>query len=92
MVASSVIGILAQRLVRLVCPACTQDRPPAPATLERLHGAVRLPDGARWMAGAGCDECGQTGYRGRLAVHELLLVTDEIRDLISRRAADHQVR
>src|SRR5438477_9420588 len=61
MVASSVIGIMAQRLVRLVCPACTQDRPPAPATLERLRASVTLPEGARWTAGAGCDECSQTG-------------------------------
>src|SRR5437867_3590111 len=92
MVASSVIGILAQRLVRRVCASCGQERPPAPHTLERFEGSVRLPGNATWKAGAGCAECGQSGYRGRLAVHELLLVTDEIRELISRRAADHQVR
>ncbi len=92
MVASSVIGILAQRLLRRVCPACVSDRAPAPAVLERFGGAGRLPAEARWRVGAGCEECGQSGYKGRLAIHELLLVGDESRDLISRRAADHQVR
>src|SRR5207247_672068 len=92
MVASSVIGILAQRLLRRVCAACGKDRAPAPATLERFSGAAQLPADARWKAGTGCEECGQSGYKGRLAVHELLVVTDETRELIARRAADHQVR
>jgi len=92
MAASSLIGILAQRLLRRVCAACGKERAPATGTLERFGGAERLPPDARWMYGTGCEECGQSGHKGRLAVHELLLVTDEIRDLISRRAAEHQVR
>ena len=92
MVASSVIGIMAQRLLRRVCAACGKERDAAALPLERFGGAAQLPADARWMSGTGCEECGQSGYKGRLAVHELLMVTDEIRDLISRRAAEHQVR
>jgi type IV pilus assembly protein PilB len=92
MVASSVIGILAQRLVRCVCAACATDRVPDPAVLERFRAGGSPPAQASWGAGAGCEECGQSGYKGRLAIHELLLVTDEIRELISRRAPEHQVR
>ena len=92
MVTSSVVGILAQRLVRKVCPGCATRREPAAATLEAFAGLMRLPDEARWTTGTGCQECGQSGYRGRLAIHELLSMSDAVRDLISRRAADHLVR
>jgi len=92
MVASSVVGILAQRLMRRVCAACGKERAPASPTLERFGGAAQPPADARWMSGTGCEGCGQSGYKGRIAIHELLVVTDEIRDLISRRAAEHQVR
>src|SRR5712692_8342469 len=51
LIASAVIGILAQRLLRRVCAACGKDRAPAPGTLERFGGAARLPADARWMAG-----------------------------------------
>ena len=92
LVASSVIGILAQRLVRRLCPNCAVDRAPSAELIEKVGGAARLPENARWMAGRGCDECHRLGYRGRIAIHELLVVTDEVREQISRRAADHQIR
>lgn len=92
MVASSVCGILAQRLTRRVCKACARETTPAAETLEKIGRATTLPATARWMAGAGCDECGQSGHRGRVAIHELLVITDELRDLISRRAPEHQLR
>ncbi|TAL08525.1 MAG: response regulator [Nitrospirae bacterium] len=91
-VASSVIGILAQRLLRRVCPACAVEREPSPEVVEKAGGRGRLPGDARWKAGAGCDACQQSGYKGRLAIHELLEVTEEIRSLIARRAPDHEVR
>ena len=91
-VASSVIGILSQRLVRQVCPACAVEREPPPETVEKAGGRGRLPVGAHWKAGAGCEACQQTGYKGRLAIHELLHVTEPIRELISGRVADHVIR
>ncbi len=92
MVASSIAGILAQRLVRKICSACAIDRPPAAETLERLGGPERLPGGGAWKAGQGCDECSQSGYRGRVAIHELLMVTDEVREQIANRASDQKIR
>jgi type IV pilus assembly protein PilB len=91
-VASSVIGILAQRLLRRVCPACAVEREPSQEAVEKAGGRGRLPAGARWKAGAGCAACQQTGYKGRVAIHELLEVTEEIRDLIARRSPDHAIR
>jgi type IV pilus assembly protein PilB len=92
LIASSVVGILAQRLVRRVCGSCSADATPADDVVQRIGGASRLPDGGRWRAGQGCDTCGHTGYKGRLAIHELLVVNDEVRGLISSRAPDHAIR
>ncbi|HKQ62833.1 MAG TPA: ATPase, T2SS/T4P/T4SS family [Candidatus Polarisedimenticolaceae bacterium] len=91
LVASSIIGILAQRLVRRPCAACSTERAPAPGTLERL-GAYACPPDGRWIAGSGCEKCHQSGYLGRLAIHELLVISDELRELISARAPEHQLR
>ncbi len=92
LIASSIVGVLAQRLVRRPCTACTEPAAPAPEDVERVGGTTRLPAGAEWKAGAGCKECGSSGYRGRLAVHELMYVTDELRELILRRASEDELR
>ena len=92
LIASSVIGILAQRLVRRPCPACVEEQPPTEEVIEKIGGAARLPPDGKWAAGRGCGECGLTGGRGRLAIHELLVVNDEVRELISRRASEHAIR
>jgi type IV pilus assembly protein PilB len=92
LIASSIVGVLAQRLVRRPCAACTRPAAPAPEDVERVGGTTRLPAGAEWKAGAGCKECGSSGYRGRLAVHELMYVTDELRELVLRRASEDELR
>jgi type IV pilus assembly protein PilB len=91
-VGASVIGILAQRLVRRVCPACAVEREPSPEVVKKAGGRDRLPAGAQWKAGAGCEACQQSGYKGRVAIHELLEVTEPIRGLISGRSPDHVIR
>ena len=92
LVASSLIGIVAQRLVRRPCPACAVEQAPRADVLARLGGASKLPADARWLAPRGCDECGQVGFKGRLALHEILEVTDDVRELISNRAPDFEIR
>ena len=92
LISSAVIGILAQRLVRKTCPSCAISQPPSAELIEKVGGSNQLPADGHWVMGRGCKECGDTGYRGRLAIHELLVVTDEVRDLISRRAQDHEIR
>ena len=91
LVASSLLGVVAQRLVRRVCPACATPKPPADDVVERI-GKSRLPTEAKWMAGKGCDECGGSGSKGRLAIHEVLSINDEVRELISSRASDLAIR
>ncbi len=92
LIASAVIGILAQRLVRSPCPSCSVSQPPSADTIEKAGGASRLPANAKWIAGRGCEECRQSGSKGRIAIHELLVVNDEVRELISRRASEHAIR
>jgi type IV pilus assembly protein PilB len=92
LIASAVIGILAQRLVRSPCPSCSVSQPPSADAIEKAGGASRLPANANWMAGRGCEECRQSGTKGRIAIHELLVVNDEVRELISRRASEHAIR
>jgi CheY-like chemotaxis protein len=92
LISSAVIGILAQRRVRKTCPFCAISQSPSADLIEKVGGGNQLPADGHWVMGRGCKECGETGYRGRLAIHELLVVTDEVRDLISRRAQDHEIR
>jgi type II secretory ATPase GspE/PulE/Tfp pilus assembly ATPase PilB-like protein/ActR/RegA family two-component response regulator len=92
LVASSILGIVAQRLVRRPCPSCAVPEPPSADAIEKAGGASRLPADGRWVVGKGCQTCGQTGIKGRIAIHEVLEVNDEIRDLISNRASEQAIR
>ena len=87
LLASSLKGVLAQRLVRRVCPACAVPAKLSPAYLERLvqlagasGGQGGSSRGPAVMAAAGCKACRQTGYSGRTTVYELLQVTNRVRD------------
>jgi type IV pilus assembly protein PilB len=90
MVAASLIGILAQRLVRKPCAECVLERPPSSELLDKFREV--LPKDLAWKAGQGCPSCGQSGYRGRTAIHELMVVNDELRDRMTHGAAEHDVR
>jgi general secretion pathway protein E len=90
LIASAVIGIMAQRLVRRVCPDCAVPAPPDPALLLSLGADPAATGGYR--AGAGCDACNRTGFRGRIGIFELLPITDEIRGLVLSRASAGPIR
>ena len=92
LISSAIIGILAQRLVRKPCPRCSEPRQPSADAIEKAGGASRLPDDAIWVAGRGCEECNHSGAKGRMAIHELLVVNEEVRELITRRASEHAIR
>lgn len=92
LVASSLVGVLAQRLVRRPCAGCVAPHRPADDTVEKLRSRVTLPNDGQWVTGTGCEACGHSGFKGRLAVHELLQVNDEIRDLMTSGAAEHIIR
>lgn len=79
LVASSLVGVVAQRLVRRICPNCAQPDQPNPTTLLSIGIKPEDMSGANFRKGAGCEKCNNTGYRGRQGLYELLIVDDEIR-------------
>jgi general secretion pathway protein E len=83
LVSSSLVGVMAQRLVRRVCPSCSEVAP-ATAAEERELGITAGTPVAR--TGPGCGECRGTGYRGRTGIHEILVIDDEARALVMQRA------
>ncbi|NCC60270.1 MAG: type II secretion system protein GspE [Verrucomicrobiae bacterium] len=89
---SSVIGIMAQRLVRVLCPKCREAFVPDQAIVSRLQLSFVPTDNAPIYRPRGCEHCSQTGYKGRLAIFELLLVTDEIRELILENRSSVAIR
>ncbi len=82
LVAASLEAVLAQRLVRRICPDCRCEQVPAAEVLERLAPTGGSAGGLRFYGGAGCPRCQQSGYRGRLGLYELLRVDDGMRDCI----------
>jgi type II secretion system protein E len=90
LVASVLEAVLAQRLVRRICPACQEPHKPAAADLEAL-GVTAAP-GTRLLRGRGCDACRGTGYRGRSGIYELFVITEDVRSLILRRASSREIR
>jgi type IV pilus assembly protein PilB len=82
MVAPSVIGVLAQRLVARICESCKEPYYPSRDTLRKYFKEEGLTD-VPFYRGRGCPACRGTGYKGRVAFHELVLITEEIRTLIS---------
>jgi type IV pilus assembly protein PilB len=92
LIASSLIAIMAQRLLRVVCPKCKEPyKPPAP----EIRAAGLTPEriaGATFMRGRGCNYCHQTGYRGRLGIFELLRMTSAIREMTFEQAPTQTIR
>jgi general secretion pathway protein E len=83
---SSLIAIIAQRLVRKVCPDCRKRSEPTAHELKELGlGEIEANNGTKFFVGTGCEKCFQTGYRGRTGIYEILLVNEGIQDLIYRK-------
>jgi general secretion pathway protein E len=83
LISATVIGVLAQRLTRMLCPACKQrDESTTRETLDELARPWRLSGGVRSYKPVGCLECRHTGYRGRVGLYELLLMTDAARECV----------
>ena len=89
LISSALRGIISQRLVRRICPNCRESYDPTDKELEDLG----LPNasGLKFYKGVGCPQCFHTGYRGRVAVFEMLEVTSHVRGLISRRARREEI-
>ena len=93
LLSSSLIAVMAQRLVRVICPDCKTPCKIEPDLVQPLSGRLspHLANG-QFYVGAGCESCLHTGYFGRTGIFELLEVDDAIRELIARRAAAHTIK
>ncbi len=92
LVASTLNCIIAQRLVRRLCKHCLCEGKLSRKDLRFLGLQKNDLDGAAIMGGAGCAQCGNTGYQGRMGIHEMLLPDDDFRDAILRRASSKELR
>jgi type IV pilus assembly protein PilB len=90
MLAASLVGILSQRLVKKICPFCKMEYTPSKFELH----AAGLPDTYKQplYIGKGCSYCNETGYKGRMAVHEILVVDREVRDMITNDVSIDDIR
>jgi len=90
--ASSVVAIVAQRLVRMLCPACRQAYRPAPTELAKLGIVSDRAAAATCYKAGGCPACLTTGYRGRTGIYEILVMDDEVRALILAKADANAIK
>ncbi len=88
LVSSSLIGVLAQRLVRVICPKCKESYKEKQEIIDQLE----LKGDGTMYRGKGCDYCRQTGYRGRTGIFELMIVDTEIRRMILEKASSDRIR
>ena len=92
LVASSVIGIMAQRLVRTVCKKCARPYFPTQTELDSAGITPEMAAKATFVKGKGCVSCNKSGYRGRQAIFELMLMTSKVRELTFKGASTSDVR
>lgn len=92
LIASTVQAILAQRLVRRVCSSCKQQHPLTPDEIRRLGYSATREAGLIFYKGQGCNKCDYTGYKGRVAVQELLIPGNIVRDAVIARKTSHEIR
>jgi general secretion pathway protein E len=94
LIASSLLGVLAQRLVRVICPSCKTEVHPVPEMLDEIGFRRGDPKSGpdRFYEGQGCDNCSNTGFIGRVGIYELMAITDDIRKLTVAKADSSQIR
>jgi type II secretory ATPase GspE/PulE/Tfp pilus assembly ATPase PilB-like protein len=92
LISSSLEGVLAQRLVRRICPACRTETTPERSLLNQIEALSGTPLKGPFYRGAGCEECRGMGYRGRTGIFELLPITNELRALILERRANAELK
>jgi general secretion pathway protein E len=91
LVASSVLGVAAQRLIRRVCKKCREPHTPTAFEMEEM-GIESLPAGSTIFKAVGCPSCAQSGYSGRTVIHELMVLDDTIRTLIIKRTDSGSIK
>jgi type IV pilus assembly protein PilB len=92
LVASSVMGIMGQRLVRKVCPKCRVKHEPPAHLLKAVGLKPELVKKANFMKGKGCNYCNKTGFRGRMGIFELMRVTSQVREMTFKNESTQELR
>lgn len=92
MIASTVVSVLSQRLLRKVCPSCYVPYKPSSPELQRIGYTPKDIEGAQLRKGRGCANCEHTGYKGRVGVFELLIMDELVRDAILERRTSKELR
>jgi type IV pilus assembly protein PilB len=92
LVSSAVVAIMAQRLVRVVCQKCKQPYAPNEALLDGAGINAEMRANATFLKGRGCSNCQGSGFRGRLGIFELMLMTPKIRELTFNSAPTEEIR
>jgi type IV pilus assembly protein PilB len=92
LVASSVVAILAQRLVRTICPKCRARHTPSEAAIKEAGLTPEQLEGANFMRGKGCNSCQKSGFRGRIGIYEMLIVDSKVREMIYGNSPAQEIR
>ena len=88
MVSSALVGVVSQRLVRRICTNCRESYEPD----ENDKQYLRLDEGQKLYRGKGCTECNEKGYKGRIAIHEIVIITMKMKALLEKRASEDEMR
>jgi len=91
-IASALVGVVAQRLVRRLCVHCRRQYTPPADVLRALNMTDADAAAIPFYKSVGCDQCNHTGYRGRIGIYEVMRVTDKLRRLISTKSSEDQLR
>lgn len=92
LISSSLEGVLAQRLLRRICPQCKVAHAVSPSVRQRLNALGASEVSESYFRGAGCDECRCTGYRGRIGIFELLALNGELQELILAKRSNMELK
>jgi len=92
LISSAVIGVIAQRLVRVICPRCKTAYQPPMDAVRRLGVSADSSQGIKFYRGRGCDFCKNSGYKGRIGIYEMMVMNDEVRELALQRASSNAIK
>jgi type IV pilus assembly protein PilB len=92
LISSSLLGVLAQRLLRRVCEKCKELYSPSETLLKDMGLEDKIKDNIKFAKGKGCKVCNQSGYKGRIGIYELLKVTPEIQEAVLRKVSADEIR
>ncbi|NTU47383.1 MAG: Flp pilus assembly complex ATPase component TadA [Syntrophobacteraceae bacterium] len=92
LISSTVVCVVAQRLLRQICPHCVEPYTPSPVELRRLGYTTNDTRGFQFKNGRGCSACSYTGYKGRVGVFELLVLNEMVKDALLARKTSYEIR